>query len=289
MANFTLKPLKVKLSQSDLMLSAVIIVLREFLEAALITSVLLSISRVYRLDMRWFFYAVCFGISGALVYAYHFDSVSDWFDGVGQEVVNAMVQLLVVALVTIYSVLLVILTGSEGDRLDNVRLRYVQSALRTISIIVVALSLLREIAEIIIYGSGFSASLEMFQPVLIGGALGMGIAISLGALIYNTLVNLPKKLITDISQTLLVLIAAGMVSQAVLFLIQADWLPSQLPLWDSSSILSEQSLLGQLFYALIGYEATPTALQVSFYGVTLFLIATAIVITKLKQSRNFHN
>jgi high-affinity iron transporter len=48
-------------------------------------------------------------------------------------------------------------------------------------------------------------------------------------------------------------------------------LPAQAPLWDASGWISEISLTGQLLYALIGYEATPTPLQIIFYLLTLGL------------------
>jgi len=84
---------------------------------------------------------------------------------------------------------------------------------------------------------------------------------------------------------LLSLVAAGMLSQAVLLLIQADWLPSQLPLWDTSEWLSENSVTGQLLYALIGYEATPTALQAFFYfgGLLLFLVVAVFSVRQRER------
>ena len=93
-------------------------------------------------------------------------------------------------------------------------------------------------------------------------------------LIYYFVAALSGRMAWIVGLGLLSLVAAGMLSQAVLLLIQADWLPSQLPLWDSSDWLSESFVTGQLLYALIGYEATPTGLQASFYfgGLLLFLV-----------------
>jgi len=63
-----------------------------------------------------------------------------------------------------------------------------------------------------------------------------------------------------------------MASQAILLLNQADWLPFTPTAWDSSGLLSESSVLGQLAYALIGYEATPSIMQVSAYLLGLFFV-----------------
>jgi len=71
---------------------------------------------------------------------------------------------------------------------------------------------------------------------------------------------------------MLALFAAGMLSHAVTMLTQADWLPSYHVLWNTSSWLEENSLLGQLLYAIMGYEATPTATQLAAYITGLLLL-----------------
>ncbi len=69
---------------------------------------------------------------------------------------------------------------------------------------------------------------------------------------------------------LILLLAAGMASQGAAFLMQANLLPSLgNDLWDTSSILSENSMLGLLLHVLIGYSAQPAGIQVVFYLATL--------------------
>ncbi len=76
-----------------------------------------------------------------------------------------------------------------------------------------------------------------------------------------------------------------MISQAALLLIQADWLPAQLPLWDTSAWLAEQSFTGMLLYALIGYEATPTAIQAAcYFGGLLLLLMVILYASRPTQS-----
>jgi high-affinity iron transporter len=119
-----------------------------------------------------------------------------------------------------------------------------------------------------------------------GSVIGASIGISIGALIYYFVISLSYRQSLVLGIGLLALVAAGMLSQAVLLLIQADWLPSQLPIWDSSGWLPETSVTGQLLYALIGYEATPSALQASFYfgGLLLLLLVVAITVGFRKRS-----
>jgi high-affinity iron transporter len=68
-----------------------------------------------------------------------------------------------------------------------------------------------------------------------------------------------------------------MASQAAHFLIQADLLPSlAAPLWDTSSVLSEQSALGMLLHTLMGYDSHPAGMQLVFYIAVLIIIGTGM-------------
>ena len=58
-----------------------------------------------------------------------------------------------------------------------------------------------------------------------------------------------------------------------MLLTQADWLPYTAELWNSSTLIPEYSVTGQLLYALVGYEANPSILQVIFYFSSALLIA----------------
>ncbi len=58
-------------------------------------------------------------------------------------------------------------------------------------------------------------------------------------------------------------------------LIQADYLPDG-QLWDSSAFLPEDGLLGQLLYAMVGYEASPAPVQVAIYLLSLSLMLLAL-------------
>jgi high-affinity iron transporter len=142
---------------------------------------------------------------------------------------------------------------------------------------IVALAVTREGFEVLVYLFGFFANLKQLLVILVGAGIGTGIGISTGALIYYLLRSAPRGWSQVTSLLLLVLVAAGLSSQAAQLLIQADWLPAQLPLWDSSSVIAEDSVTGQLLYALIGYESTPTAIQAGFYfgGAALMLMISA--------------
>ena len=70
-----------------MLLTNVVLVLREMLEAALIVSVLLAWSVLHDGGRGWIRSALATGIAGAAVYAANAATVSEWFDYVGMEIV----------------------------------------------------------------------------------------------------------------------------------------------------------------------------------------------------------
>ena len=244
-----------------MLLNAVIIILREVIEASLIISLFLAFSQLTHHDRPWILKALLLGITSASIYAINIGSVSQWFDGVGQEVVNAIIQII------IYLVLLIFLiTAMRPQTAFN------KSLLTAMMMIGVTFATVREGSEIIIYIHGFVAVPDLLKSVLLGSAIGAGIGISIGVCIYYLLINMPFNISVRVGYVLTVLLAGSMISQTIQQLTQADWIIGQYPIWDTSLWLSEHSVTGQLLYAVIGYEATPTVIQVTAYLSALALI-----------------
>ena len=252
-----------------MLLTSVIIVLREVLEAALLVSILSALSGIIGISRQWLMWAFAYGLVGAVGYSLGINVVSDLFEGTGQEVSSAAMQFLIYLLMMVF----VLLAGrSINGRNPNTALTaFVMTA-------IIALAITREGFEVLVYLFGFANEWHQSLAVLTGALIGAGVGISAGALIYYLFCSMRRRYALLLGLCLLSLVAAGMISQATLLLIQADWLPAQLPLWDTSAWLAEQSLTGTLLYALIGYEATPTAIQAASYfaGLLLMLVVVAL-------------
>jgi high-affinity iron transporter len=265
-----------------MLLSSVIIVLREVLEAALLFSVLLALTNRLALTLKWAGWSLVGGIVGAALYAINVDNVSEWLDGVGQEVVNGSLQLGIYTLTLIFLVLLAYRI-SKGNQCCAF-------TISTVMAVAVSLALTREGFEVIIYLYSTMSEKQHMPAVVMGAIIGTSIGISVGIIFYYMLRNLTASLSVNTGVFLLVMVAAGMSSQASLLFIQADILPSQLPLWDTGEWLSETSVTGQLLYALAGYESTPTAIQAGFYFGGLSLLAVSYLITRaLSAPEKIHN
>jgi len=249
-----------------MLLDAVIIVLRETLEAGVLVSLLLSIASRLQLGSRWLWLALAAGLVGAAAYAASLGTVSTWFDYVGQEVINAGMQYSIYACMLVISLLLASPMHANHRHLG------------IFLILTVALALAREGSEIAVFLLGYSHDRDLLDKALTGGFVGLMLGLSVGALTYYAIVSLPPGGEFRVQQILLALIAAGMVEQATQLLVQADWLPAAMPLWDSSELLSERSVAGEIAYAIFGYEATPTPVEACLYVVALVLVPVSIVL-----------
>lgn len=244
--------------------NSVIIVLREVLEAALMIGVLLAVSRFLQLSSRWVIFALLFGLIGATAYGYFLDPVSELFEGVGQEIFNAALQFAIFAMLAVIVFLIARHLGEPRNQ---------DSPLPTLMAIAVALGVTREGSEILIYVSGFVQVDDFLSSVGLGSFAGACIGFSVGVLFYYLLLALPERRALLVALVLLSLTASGMSAQATQLLIQADWISVSRPLWDMSGVLPEDSLPGQLLYALIGYEASPSATEAAVHLTSLAVIA----------------
>ena len=264
-------------------LDAVILILQEILEAALLISVLLALTKLLRkcwlndftLSSFWLVPAVTAGLIGAWLFAWLTPAISPWFDYVGLEVINALIQASIIVF------LLALCYGLTHERLQKIaQLNKLAGICITL---IVALGIVREVSEIIIYVSGIITQPDNFNPVIMGSLIALGIGISGGVLLYYFLLNLPTIWALRSCMLLLALFTGNMASQACLLLTQADWLPYTAELWDSSALLAEYTVPGQLLYALIGYEATPSILQ----GLSYLVVALLILFSPLFRTTWF--
>jgi len=254
-------------------LDAVILFLQEILEASLLISVLLALTELFhkgsghefRLSAYWVACAMILGGLGAWAYAAAMPTISEWFDYVGQEIVNSLLHLLSLILLIVLATVVPAGLFREAQTLRN-RMTVLSM------VIIVLLALVREGSEIILYLNGVLSQAENTIPVLSGGVVGTGIGISSGVFLYYSLISLNQPWSTRVCVLLLALLAGNMASQIVMLLSQADWLPYAAEAWNSSSLVPESSLPGRLLYALIGYEATPSILQVACYGLAVLSI-----------------
>ena len=267
------------------MLGSAIIVFREALEAALIIGIIAAATRNLQSRNAWLIIGVSAGIFGAMIVASLTGQIADLAQGVGQEIFNASILGLAAAMLAWHNIWM----ARHGMQLakDAKQLgQDVASGNREMSALglVIALAILREGSETALFLYGLlSGGEETISTVLGGGAIGLFVGALAGYGLYAGFVRIPARLFFAATSGLILLLAAAMTSQAARFLVQADVLPSLAnPLWNTSWLLDNGSLLGRFLHTLIGYEAVPSGIQVVFYIATLILILAGMHIFRIR-------
>ena len=258
------------------MVDAVLLVLREVLEAALIMSLLLALSHKLQLRFRWSLSALLLGFVGSWLLAQYTYEITNAMDGTGQELLNAVLYFSVVLSVVVLGLLILPLAFTQRLKTresppNTPRLMY------SLFIIIVSFSVAREGSEIWIYLSGFANQTDAASSVYIGAAIGTGIGMSLGAITYYTFAFMRKKYFLPVFLVVITLLAGGLSMQIAKQFMQMGLLNSTAPLWDSSFLVNEHSWLGELLYALLGYDARPVPIQGTFYLLTIAPILLASI------------
>ncbi len=258
------------------MLATAIIVFREVLEAALIVGIVLAASRGVAARGLWVSGGIAAGVLGAALVAAFASAIAAAVDGIGQELLNAAHPAAAVAMLGWHNIWMT-RHGRElaAEQLCSARRWFGGSRPLYALALVVGLAVLREGSEIVLFLYGIAiASGVGGLGMLAGGILGLAGGVAIGALIYFGLLAIPLRRLFTVTSWLILLLAAGMASQGAAFLMQANLLPSLgNDLWDTSSILTENSLIGRLLHVLIGYSAQPAGIQVVFYLATLLVTA----------------
>jgi high-affinity iron transporter len=137
--------------------------------------------------------------------------------------------------------------------------------------VVVAVAVLREGAEVVLFLYGIAVSSnEGWIALLAGGLLGVALGTLVSLLLYLGLVAIPVGRMFSVTNWLIALVAAGMAGQAAATLAGADLIPSWgYEIWDTSWLLREDSIPGRALHALVGYADRPMGVQLAAFLVVL--------------------
>lgn len=259
------------------MLATLIIVFREVIEAGLVIGIVLAATRSVPGRGLWVGYGIMGGIIGACVVAAFASSISAAMEGVGQELFNVAILLAAVLMLTWHNVWMARHGHQIAMQMKDVG-EAVAAGRRSLAALsmVVGIAVLREGSEIVLflYGIAISGS-DTAVTMAAGGLLGLMLGVAVGAVTYFGLLRIPNRHLFAVTGWLIALLAAGMASQAVAFLQQAQAVTSFTQvIWDTSGFISDGSMMGKVLHTLIGYTARPTGMQLMVYLATLAGIFT---------------
>ena len=267
------------------MLASGLITLREGLEAALIVGIVLSVLRrlgyADRVRLVWAGVAVAVGVSVIIGVAINRLGVA--FEGQNEEIFEGVTMLLAAAVLTwmlfwMYRRKRQIQAGvvqevQQAAVTDNA------GALFSLAFVAVA----REGIETVLFLTAAAFTATRVE-VLLGGVLGLALAVGLGWLTFAVGRRLNVRLFFRVTGVLLLLFAAGLVARGVHELQEATLLPALVePVWNANPILDEGGGVGSLLKTLFGYNGDPSLLEVLAYG--MYFVTVGVIGLQAEQHR----
>jgi len=246
---------------------SLVIGVREGIEAALVIGIILGyLVKIQRVGLKRYVYCgtiaaflVSAGVAGALI------ALTWEFQGVAQQLFEGITMLVAVAVLT--SMVLWMIQAARSikvhvqERIDAVLRQSEVFGLGLLSFVIV----LREGVETALFVFGAGALTSPFEAVL-GVGLGLLIAGVIGVGIIRVSWRLNLRRFFQVTGVFLVIVAAGLFSNAVLELREAlGW--QLLPVYNLTAIFpaNETNTAGYLLRGIIGYSDAPTLVEVAAY------------------------
>lgn len=244
------------------MITALVLTLREAVEAVLIIGILISLVNKTRPK-----HGASMVYGGAIVAVLVSVAVAQIF-GEAYKTFGTSVEgisgLLAVALLSY----MVFWMGEQAKDLQHQLREKAGSALssgQSWSLGILAfLSLLREGIETVLFLVSTADTTPLAQ-VITGAALGILVALLLAALLFRGLLRVNLHKFFNWTAYLLIAFGAGILGKATADLQAAGWLPGTISAWNIGWLVSEASPIGALLSGILGYSSSPTLLQVFVY------------------------
>ncbi|HEY7852604.1 MAG TPA: FTR1 family protein [Caulobacteraceae bacterium] len=258
------------------MLAAALIVFREVLEAGLIVGIVLAATEGIVRRGLWVAGGIAAGVLGAGLVAVFAEQLSTAFAGGGQDLFNAAILIAAVIMLGWHTIWMA--RHAQAMTADMKALGgAVVSGERTLfaMAVVVAVAILREGSEVVLFLFGIAASGgEQPAQLILGGLAGVALGAGCAFLLYRGLLAIPTGRLFSVTNLLVALLAAGMAGQAAALLAKANIIPAfGDQLWDTSGILRDDGLIGRALHAMVGYSDRPAGVQVGAYlGILAALI-----------------
>jgi high-affinity iron transporter len=256
-----------------------VIFFREVLEITLIIGVVMAATRDLVGRNFWVITGIISGILGSIAISLSINQIIDSFEGEGEEIFKAAIMLIASIMVAWTVIWMKVHSKEIMSKAESIGKSATEGRVPLYTLaIIIATSMLREGTEIILftYGSVISNKINISE-VMMGGLIGAGGAMFVATLIYLGLLKVSKKYFFIVTTWLLILFASAMASEFANSLASLGVIPSfASPLWDSSWLLSEDSIIGKTLHVILGYTSKPSGIQIIFYLTTLTVITLCL-------------
>jgi high-affinity iron transporter len=269
------------------MFSTAIVIFRESLEISLILGIVIAATRGLQDRLRWIFAGLGAGAVGAGLVAFFAGEISSAASGAGQEYFNAGI-LFAAALCIGWTALWMRRHVREMTaEIKKVGAEVLAGRLPHYSLsAIIALAMLREGSEIVLFVYGMFVSGETGASIAAGSALGFALGALTGVAFYYGIIKMSARYMLQVTSWILMLLVAGLAAQGVGFLQAAGWFDMlSKPVWDTSWLLSDRSLAGKALHSLVGYSARPSEIQLAVYAASLATLMALIAVVDGRLKR----
>ena len=259
-----------------MLINTIILFLRDALPIFVITTILISLLQQQRIKQPWYVIAAFSSVLLSLLLLTAIDDISHTLDDTGREWLYAFCY------IVCYFLSLILLSQLVVVNTPTRSARFFMISISAIALMAILMTL--NGANFLIYITGFWYQNNASNVLITGVVLGVGICASIAVLLYFFMAFF-QRYCRIVREILLSFFSAGLLMKASNLLIQIDVLPSDSFLWDSNHVIAENAELGQFLTAFLGYDATPTMLQLWLYISAIMLAFIVIFRANQKLSQ----
>jgi len=261
------------------MFSALLLSLREGLDAALIIGIVLAaLKKINRADLRpWAWGGVLAAALLSLAVSFLLDRLGLSFQGKAEQIFEGLAMLSAAALLTWMILWMQRHSASLKTELEVQTAQAASGRDKAAIFSLIFFAVFREGLELSLFLLAARLA-SSGNDTTFGALFGLALAAVLGWFFFSLSSRLSLQRFFQMTNIILILFAAGLVGLAVHELNEAGWIPELIDhVWDLSPVLSEESTMGGILKALFGYQSNPSLAAVLGYILYLFTLGTKVL------------
>lgn len=249
------------------MIAALLIAFREGLEASLIVGIVMGYlkktGQTHKMKYAWLGVGAAVLVSIAL--AVILQAIGAELEGRAEQIFEGVTMLTAVAVLTWMIFWMRYQARTMKSSIESELEGVVSDGQERGLFSVTFFAVVREGLETALFLSA-AAFASNSAETLTGSLIGLGIAALIGYIIYASTLRLNLRLFFNVTSILLLIFAAGLLSLSVHEFQEAGLLMVlNEHLWDMNHVLDENSILGSILKAVLGYNGNPSLLEVVAY------------------------
>ncbi|MFX1401739.1 MAG: FTR1 family protein [Promethearchaeota archaeon] len=238
-------------------------------------------------------------ISASILFAVLFNILFGGFSGIVEEIFEGFTFIIS----GVFIITLILWMSKEGPKLKQSIEMKIEESIETRKLLsitgLIFIIILREGIELVLLLTGATSVGSLGQgEVIIGSLIGLSIATLIGLLTFYGIKSINITKFFKITNVILILFAAGLITYGIHELIEAGLINPIIPeVWNIKSILPESfpdgnpltpeflEIIGSIMKTLFGYNANPSLLEVVVYPALIILISMISLLLWRKSNK----